>query len=255
MKKHTTQLVAYSPAVDLNDFRLIAEPTAEAIVNDIRKFYEVASRGVDMTLLGRFLLGVSLIKAKKIVGNAKRGAHGGGDSGWMHWKKTNFPEFSNNVLTDAVNFSNLVFTEWDKSLNLHDAKLRNPEVLDFQVPQNPEELKGLLTAIRDTMNGKEMTAFCRGIGRIRDAVKPGDHSGKAARKLSTAEQAAEIERMAMEDSGLMGKWVEASNRSFKNVSDLEITAQCALLQSALEMRNKYLATPKAKRTAENLSPK
>lgn len=254
MKTKNATLTVYNPKVDLNEFRLIAEPTADAIANDIRKFYDIASRGVDMTLLGRFLLGVSLIKAKKIVGNAKRGAHGAGDSGWMAWKKENFPDFSNNVLTDAVNFSALVFEEWDKSLILHDAKLRNGEVLSFQVPQNPEELRGLLGAIRDTMNGKQMTAFCRGIGRIRDAVKPGENS-TPDKKLSTAEAASRLRQMALEDSGRMGAAIRASNRNFvllTETNDLEVEAQCSVLEFALKLRRKWLAAPKGKRNAKEI---
>ena len=176
MKKPITKkldVVPYEFTGDITQFRLVAEPTLDAIKNDIQKFYEATTRGADVMMLGRFLLGVSLIKAKKLVGNAKRGVHGGGDSGWLAWKREAFPGCSNNALTDAVNFTNEVFEEWRKSQNL---QMQILEPLAFQTPENPAELKGLLTAIHNSMNGKKMTAFCRGIGRIREAIPPGANS-------------------------------------------------------------------------------
>ena len=178
LQKIANSPLTYEPQIDVHEFRLVSEPTADAIKNDVEKFYNITTSAVDATLLGRFLLGVSLIKLKKIIGNASRGATAKGDIGWMAFKKTHFAGYSNNMLTDAVNFAGEVFTEWDKSLNLHDAKLAKSgnwltcgDPIAFQVPEERSQLKGLLAAIRDTMDGKKMTAFCRSIGRIRDAVK------------------------------------------------------------------------------------
>lgn len=194
--KTTTKLakVQYAPLVRIADFRLVAEPTLDALANDIGKFYNFAAEGVDRVLLGRFCLGISLIKAKKIVGNASRGNTAKGETGWMNWKKTTFPDYSNHALTDAINFTTEIFAEWEK----HPQKgkistvenlphLRLAEPLAFQLPENPDELNGLLTAIHNTMDGKKMTAFCRSIGRIRDAIKPGTNSNGPGERLSQGE--------------------------------------------------------------------
>ena len=178
MKPKTTtavQKVQYLPLIRIADFRLVAEPTLDALKNDISKFYNFAAEGVDRVLLGRFCLGISLIKAKKVVGNASRGNTAKGETGWMNWKKQNFPTLSNNALTDAVNFTTEIFTEWSKGKFCNLQNLQN-DPLSFQLPESPEDLNGLLTAIHNTMDGKKMTAFCRSIGRIRDAISPGTNS-------------------------------------------------------------------------------
>lgn len=118
-----------------------------------------------------------------------------------------------------------------------------------------DDTKLVSDSLHKVTDGQTQTDFMRELGLAKK--KPGNpnagnHEHGKKKKLTTAEAAAEIERMAMEDSGLMGKWVNASNRSFVNVSDLEITAQCALLEEALKLRNKWLATPKAKRDAKDV---
>ena len=247
----TTELVTYLPAVDLRDFRLVAEPTLEALSSDGRKFFGVMTKGTDMQLLGTFLLGVTLLKAKHMLGSASRGAHAKGESGFTDWKKATFPNINNHVLLDSVNFTKAVCENGKKAKMDF---LPNEKVIDFQLPENPEELRALLTGIHNTMDGKTMTAICRGLGRIREAQKPGENS-KGGSKKNTAETAAEMRRIALEDSGRMGAVVRASNRNFfllTDTNDLEVDAQIAVLEFALKLRRKWLATPKGKRDAKEI---
>jgi hypothetical protein len=192
------KLVNYKPLVDLRDFRLTAEPTLNAVICDIKKFYAAAVKGTDMVLLGRFLLGVSLIKAKKFVGNASRGDTAKRESGWMFWKKKTFPDCSNHELTDAVNFTKEIFSAWGDCKFSKMENLQTNDVLAFQLPENPVELQQLLTAIHNTMDGKKMTAFCRSIGRI--VEKPlGAPKGSPGNTKKHRADADEITRRAIFD--------------------------------------------------------
>lgn len=258
MKNKANTLAVYDPKIDLKEFRLIAEPTADAIVNDIRKFYDVVSRGADMFLLGRFLLGVSLIKAKKLVGNASRGGTAKGEGGWMAWKKEMFPECSNDALTDAVKFSHLVFEGWSKTLISGGAKLAIGEPESFQLPENPDELRGLLGAIKDVMDGKNVTKFLRDIGRIREAQRPGNPNAKGRKKPASPEAALEARRKIVREN------IEAAMLAVRAVQaeftilpptdedDLLLTAYLATLAEPVKAVGAWINKPADKRDAKKI---
>jgi hypothetical protein len=61
--------------------------------------------------------------------------------------------------------------------------------------------------------------------------------------------------MALEDSGLMGAAINASNRNFfllTDVNDVEVNAQIAVLEFALKLRRKWVDTPKARRDSNTV---
>jgi hypothetical protein len=198
-----TELVTYTPAVDLKEFRLVSEPTLDALANDGRKFFEIVEKGSDYQLLGTFLLGVTLLKVKKMIGGASRGNTAKGESGFMDWKKTAFPNKNKNALNDAAQFTKSVFAQWEKA-GVSEEKgkipimgiLQTGSILDFQLPENADELRGLLQAIHDTMDGRTMTAICRGVGRIRQAQIPGTYARKPRDLRAAIEEAAEVDEEA-----------------------------------------------------------
>lgn len=244
MKQTSTQLVSYKPSVDLQQFRLVAEPTTDALANDVDKFRKISDSGMDMHILGTFLLGVSLIKLKKLVGTAKRGVHGGGDPGWMKFKEERFPTIGNQCLTNAVNFAKSVFEEWqnpkfppsgnlgngDKSPSETVALAISQEPLSFQLPENPDELKGLLTAIHDTMDGKTVTACYRSAGRIREAQKQGTYDRKPRDLRKAIDGAAEVDEEACKS--LISDMLMLADGRNPNLGEQKITTLHKLEQTA-----------------------
>jgi hypothetical protein len=274
MSKTSTQLVSYKPSVDLQQFRLVAEPTTEALANDVEKFSKISDSGMDMHILGTFLLGVSLIKLKKIVGNAKRGVHGGGDPGWLKFKEERFPNISNRSLSNAVTFSKDVFQEWQNPKFATSCKLRNgdknpnetavcvpQEPLDFQLPENPDELKGLLTAIHDTMDGKTITACYRSAGRIREAQTQGTYNRKPRDLRKSIEDAAEVDEEACK-SWISDTLMLADGRSpilgeqkITMLHKLEQTAEVLLASVRKIIKARKSASPAMKSRTPQLQPR
>jgi len=259
MKNKTTQLVSYKPSVDLNQFRLVAEPTADALANDVDKFSKISDSGMDMHILGTFLLGVTLIKLKKVVGTAKRGVHGGGDPGWMKFTAQRFPNITHRSLTNAVNFAKSTFETWQNpklesvsNLGISEETTAKSVTLavpqdpvGFQLPENPDELKGLLTAIHDTMDGKTITALYRSSGRIREAEKQGTYDRKPRDLRKSIENAAEVDEEACK-SWISDTLMLADGRS-PILADQKITMLHKLEQTAEVLLHRVRALMKARK--------
>jgi hypothetical protein len=249
MKMVTTkkELIKYTPSVELGQFRLTREPTVDALANDIIKLNSAGDTGMDMHIMATFLSGVTQIKLKKIVGNAKRGVHGGGE-GWMKTKQEKFPFISERKLQYQVNFVKLVFAEFQTPKNAKVADLGFQDPADFQMPENPDELRRLLTAIHNVMDGKTITALYRSSGRIRDAIPAGSNSG-GRRRLTIGEQAELAIAAAQTDWESLAKAVRGYRESFTLLTDTEVEAQIAVLEPALKARFAWLKQPKNHRVA------
>jgi hypothetical protein len=121
-----------------------------------------------------------------------------------------------------------------------------------------EDTKLITTSLHKIADGQTQTEFMRELGLAKK--KPGNTTAHTTapepkKKLSTAEAAEQLRALALEDSGRMGAAINASNRNFfllTETSDTEIDAQIAILDFALKLRRKWVATPKAKRDAKEI---
>ena len=120
-----------------------------------------------------------------------------------------------------------------------------------------DDTKLVSDSLHEVTDGQTQTDFMRELGLAKK--KPGNPNATGPsgpqKKLSTAEAAAEMRRIALEDSGRMGMVINASNRNFvllTDVNDLEVDAQIAVLEFALKLRKKWLAIPKGKRDAKEI---
>ena len=107
------------------------------------------------------------------------------------------------------------------------------------------------TAVKKLTDGKTQTDFFEELYK-QASGNPNAKPGGPKTKPTTAEQAEAAFKIAMENSGWMGKAITASNKDFfltTRENDLEIDAQIAVLEFALKLRTKYRNTPKAKREA------
>lgn len=115
---------------------------------------------------------------------------------------------------------------------------------------NEEDTKLISDNLQKVTDGMTQTDFLRKLGLAKKPSGNPNAAGKGSRKLTTEEQRLKAVELALEDSGMMGKWVAASNHSFMLTAaehDVEINAQIAVLEFALKVRRKYLAVPRAQR--------
>jgi len=106
-------------------------------------------------------------------------------------------------------------------------------------------------AVKKLTDGKTQTDFFEELYK-QGGGNPNPKDGGERKPLNTAEQADAAFKIAMENSGWMGKAVTASNKDFfltAKDNDLEVDAQIAVLEFALKLRTKYRNTPRAKREA------
>lgn len=113
-----------------------------------------------------------------------------------------------------------------------------------------DDSKLIADATHKITDGRTQLEFMWELGCAKKPSGNPNASGKGSRKLTAEEQRLKAVELALEDSGMMGKWVSASNHSFMLTAaenDLEINAQIAVLEFALKVRRKYLAVPRAQR--------
>jgi len=111
--------------------------------------------------------------------------------------------------------------------------------------------EALTTAVKKLTDGKSQADFFEELYK-QGGGNPNPKDGGERKPLNTAEQADAAFKIAMENSGWMGKAVTASNKDFfltAKDNDLEVDAQIAVLEFALKLRTKYRNTPRAKREA------
>ena len=104
-------------------------------------------------------------------------------------------------------------------------------------------------ALHKATDGATQLEFMRELGLAKQ--KPGNPDagahGKGSRKLTTEEQVIKGKQIALEDSGVMGRSIAASNRNFFICGDNEVDIQISILEFALKIRRKWQNTPAAKR--------
>ena len=91
--------------------------------------------------------------------------------------------------------------------------------------------------------------FFQKLGLAKKPMGNPNATGGPARKLTEAEQLEAGKKFALENSGMLGQAMRASNRDFFLCADLEVNAQIALLEAGLRYRRAWVNTPAAKRDA------
>jgi hypothetical protein len=172
-------LQPYEPTFQIDDgFRLTSEMTLDAVCNDVRHWHAFSLRGADMHMLGAFLCGLSLLRARDMVPKAKRGMHGKADKydGFHGWKRQSFPEIYEGTLGRYMNFAEAVFTVAKKSKNGTLPFLeKGPS--HFELPTTHADLAVLMAELGNAMEGRTMTELYRSIKRIREATPAGGDRG------------------------------------------------------------------------------
>ena len=111
------------------------------------------------------------------------------------------------------------------------------------------DIKVVEEALYKATDGATQLEFMRELGLAKQ--KPGNPDagahGKGSRKLTTEEQVIKGKQIALEDSGVMGRSIAASNRNFFICGDNEVDIQISILEFALKIRRKWQNTPAAKR--------
>ena len=115
---------------------------------------------------------------------------------------------------------------------------------------NEKDTKLVCDSLHKVADGSTQLEFMRELGLAK--AKPGNANPTSGphKKLTTEQEQARAIELALEDSGMMGRWVSAANKSFMLTArdnDVEISAQISVLEFALKLRHKYLNTPRAKR--------
>ena len=134
--------------------------------------------------------------------------------------------------------------------------LRLHEILSLPLASVPDHARPIREKIDDLISGRSYRQLFMEFKQTEDSLTPkrgrlAGHGGPA-RQLTTHEQAELLRQTALTASGRMGQAVEASNKDFfllTHTNDLEVISQIALLESALQLRRAWLATPKAHRLA------
>jgi hypothetical protein len=193
--KTVTALEAYTPTFEIDDgFRLSVEPTIEAVSNDVRRWHEFSLRGADMHLFGAFMCGVALLRARDIVGKAKRGVHGKGFDGFDTWKREQFPEISESALGNYMRFAENCFLCGNDLPKKPSVGFLGSGHKNFTCPTTKEDAGTLLSQIGTVMDGKTMTEMYRSQKRIREALPSGGDKGNHKARRTKAEiESAKIE--------------------------------------------------------------
>jgi hypothetical protein len=130
--------------------------------------------------------------------------------------------------------------------------LKNFDPFTMPMAKLPELQREALThAVKKLTDGKSQTDFFAELYK-QPSGNPNPKDGGPKTKPTTAQQAEAAFNIAMENSGVMGKAVTASNKDFfltARDNDLEVDAQIAVLEFALKLRTKYRNTPRARRDA------
>lgn len=116
---------------------------------------------------------------------------------------------------------------------------------------NDADVKLVSESLHKVTDGQTQLEFMRDLGLAKKPPGNKEAHGQGKRRLTTAEQAAQLRQFALEDAGSWGAALKSSNANFMlllDVNDLEVSAQVAALEFALKVRLKVLNTPRAKRT-------
>jgi len=231
--------------------------TSAATWDTVKYWAELAAKFSHASVAAQVMAGFALNELKK-ANNIKPGnPHRGqlpNDLVIKTWPElvAEFAGISDETARNWMRMADGVKAKWKKLAPQEKLKA----LMSVSPSQWSEDDTKLVTAsLHKIADGQTQTDFMRELGLAKKPSKnpnAGDYEHGKKKALTTAEAAAEIERMALEDSVKMGEWIRASNRSFVNVSDLEVSVQCSLLEEALKVRNKWLATPKAKRDAAQI---
>lgn len=224
------QVRPYTPTFEIDDgFRLASEPTLEAVCNDVRRWHEFSMNGADRHLLGVFMCGVALLRARDMVPRASRGdtVKGYNRDGFDAWKRVNFPDISERALGNYVNFAENVFLR-----SKHLCKTASVAVLgnghkDFVCPTTKQDAGKLLAVLGTVMDGKTMTMLYRSIKRIREAT-PKEGNGllgdpKAPRHTSET-VLAKREQLAAESVAMLSACLDGilDTRSYEELCDSDL---------------------------------
>lgn len=229
----------------------VAEVNAPASWEQVKYWADVAGKFQQASLAAQVMAGFALAELRKIHGTnqgKRRDLTSPNDSEKLDWPDLVAKEagISDDTARNWINMAEGIKSRW-KTLSPQ-ARLRelmSVPVADWTV----EDTKVVSDALYKVTDGSTQLEFMRELGLAK--AKSGNPNGGAhstgSRKLSLAEQEAKARELALEDSGHMGSWISASNKSFVLCEDHEIQVQIAFLEFALKVRHKYLNTPKAKR--------
>jgi hypothetical protein len=203
MGKPTNKLAAWTPTFEIDDgFRLTIEPTLDAVINDVHHWYNYSLRGADMHLLGVFLCGVSMLRARDMVPKASRGAtkKSGPYDGFDAWKRSTFGTIPESTLGNYMRFAENVFLH-SKDLGKTPTDGFLPtSYKNFTLPNTREGISELLRAIGEVMDGKTMTIMYRAIGRVREALPYGEERTGTDKGHRRTKQAIELEHTRAESA-------------------------------------------------------
>lgn len=110
------------------------------------------------------------------------------------------------------------------------------------------DTKLISEALQKATDGMSQMDFLRQLGIAKkQSGNTTTTDRKPPGKLTADQQAEELKRQALEDSGHMGNAVVACNKSFVLLSDFEIKAQIALMERGIKLRLAWTSQPASKR--------
>jgi hypothetical protein len=171
-----------------------AEPVSQEtelanIVHNINEWYPMCKMAFSNFIGYRFMIGVSLLRAKELIPSAKPGpkllpkpgekmskkeldAYNEAQEGFTVWKRKNFPAIPNSTLHDYKCYAERVLTS-------------DPDMATLDLTTLPESKRGEVYAkLKAAVTGKDVTACLRAMNEIPDATPPGwDRGGRRPKKL------------------------------------------------------------------------
>ncbi len=229
-------------------------PTVTGTWAAARGWLEYAKKFEQCKLWAQVMLGFELMELRRKLPNesGKRSDLTSSQDG-TRWDK---------ALEDELNIARTTaYRFMDMAKSAAKALRSSPELKDLDLINTPlSELPAprqaaLANAVKKITDGKTQLEFMWEIGTAkRPSGNPNAKGGKRG-KLTTEESAIKLREMALEDSGLMGAAINASNRNFfllTDVNDVEVNAQIAVLEFALKLRRKWVDTPKARRDSNTV---
>lgn len=206
------------------------EKQLETHIKNIRLYATGVARSGAQFFGYAFLAGREINKAAEILPHGEL----------LPWIKQNFPDVSESATRTWRGFAEKLEAKFATVANL-------PPLL--KGPNKPKktfsekECSVITEVVNEAMDGNGMMEFMRGNKLLREPKAPAHHPIKE-KKISDEEAIALAKDHANEDSSAMAQAIESSNLNFGLCDDKEIMAQCAVLETALKARRKWLTMPK-----------
>ena len=228
---------------------------APATWDQVRYWANIATKFQQASLAAQVMAGFELAELKK-----EHGFQRGGDrrsnpndlglktSGASTWEELCREKvgISDETARNWINMADGIRARWKKLAP--EARLK--ELMAAPISHwSDSDVKLVEESLHKVTDGATQLEFMRelGLAKQKSGNPDGGAHGKGSRKLTTEEQVIKGKQIALEDSGVMGRSIAASNRNFFICGDNEVDIQISVLEFALKIRRKWQNTPAAKR--------